>query len=265
MKGFFPLAILRSAALLVPRELRAEWLAEWTGELWHVHEPAATAFCWGAYKDAFWLRRNCSAAEERHSRLEAPAHCLLLLAVLAASGWLGALLVPDVRTALAHTKITESLKGFLSVMGFAWGIVAITSRLSLGEYPVTANSPWRLIRLRRWLFLVAKVVLLLALIYIAAFGLMAFAPRMDRAVGLLLNLLVWTSALAFRWVLRDQQRRCPVCLRLLADPVRVGRSSGYFLEWNCTELVCFRGHGLLYVPECRTSWFHEQRWFYLKP
>ena len=51
------LAILRSASLLVPGPHRAEWFAEWTAELWHVNR-GATAFCLGAFRDAFWLRRN---------------------------------------------------------------------------------------------------------------------------------------------------------------------------------------------------------------
>jgi hypothetical protein len=49
------LAILRSASLLDARSDRAEWFAEWSAELWHV---VATAFCLGAFRDAFWLRRN---------------------------------------------------------------------------------------------------------------------------------------------------------------------------------------------------------------
>ena len=52
-----PLAILRTAALLVPGESRAEWLAEWRSELWYVHGNTA-AFCAGAFRDALWVRRN---------------------------------------------------------------------------------------------------------------------------------------------------------------------------------------------------------------
>src|SRR6266849_9772059 len=86
------LAILRGAAWLVPREQRAEWLAEWRSELWSVwrtcnREPrAATAFCLGAFKDALWLRRNSPSpnACERF-RLGSPLRCCLFLAVLAAA------------------------------------------------------------------------------------------------------------------------------------------------------------------------------------
>ena len=55
----------------MPGGERAEWLAEWQAELWHVWHTysrkscgcfrggqAVTAFCFGAFHDAFWLRRN---------------------------------------------------------------------------------------------------------------------------------------------------------------------------------------------------------------
>ena len=43
------------------------------------------------------------------------------------------------------------------------------------------------------------------------------------------------------------------CLRPLAEPVRVGRPSLNFLEWNGTELLCTEGHGLLSIPEIESS------------
>lgn len=62
--------ILRSASWLVPQESRAEWLREWSAELWHARdaatvdglcslaeEKALLPFCLGAYKDAVCLRR----------------------------------------------------------------------------------------------------------------------------------------------------------------------------------------------------------------
>ena len=64
------LFILRCAAWLVPGQERAEWLAEWQAELWHVwhsygrksavlpRRAEVTDFCLGAFHDAFWLRWN---------------------------------------------------------------------------------------------------------------------------------------------------------------------------------------------------------------
>src|SRR5947207_14515011 len=86
------LALLRGAAWLVPREQRAEWLAEWRSELWYVCRTTnrrprdATAFCFGAFKDALWLRRNSAEPNARERFwLESPLQCCLFLAVLAAA------------------------------------------------------------------------------------------------------------------------------------------------------------------------------------
>jgi len=59
--------------------------------------------------------------------------------------------------------------------------------------------------------------------------------------------------LAFRWAFLDQRQRCPVCLRLLSNPNRIGQLSQIFLERSGTEYFCINGHGSLYVPEFRTT------------
>jgi hypothetical protein len=61
-------------------------------------------------------------------------------------------------------------------------------------------------------------------------------------------------------VFRDQQRRCPVCLKRMTHAVEVGQPSRTFLSWNGTELVCEHGHTLLHIPDSPTSWFGAQRW-----
>jgi hypothetical protein len=68
-----------------------------------------------------------------------------------------------------------------------------------------------------------------------------------------------------RWILEDQRRRCPTCLRLLAKPVRIGHASRTLLEWHGSEFMCLRGHGLLHVPEQPSIWPGEQRWLDLDP
>jgi hypothetical protein len=69
--------------------------------------------------------------------------------------------------------------------------------------------------------------------------------------------------LALRWALIDQRQRCPVCLRLLNNPVRIGTPSQTFLEWYGVESTCSRGHGLLHVPEIPSSYSGNSTWLRL--
>ena len=80
--------------------------------------------------------------------------------------------------------------------------------------------------------------------------------------GLLLTLaylaLVGSAVLG---CLADQQRRCPVCLRLMAAPVRIGSWASVF-EPVVTELLCDEGHGALCLQECEMG--EPDRWLALK-
>src|SRR5579862_2687385 len=101
----FDRAILRMAACLVPGEQRLDWLAEWNAELWYVRERGgrrAAGFALGAFRDAWWLRRNsppppglplCSTL-----RLQSPAQCLGFLVLMTVAFGLLAVRLPRVRT-----------------------------------------------------------------------------------------------------------------------------------------------------------------------
>ena len=135
-----------------------------------------------------------------------------------------------------------------------------TTSLPLGEYPYNPRQQSLSLRLRRWLFFTAKLLLIVPLVCFASLDMAQLFPDAQSAqlfvtfVGMLASL---------RWVLRDQRRRCPVCLEFLRHPVHVGQPSRNFLAWNGTELICVVGHGFLHVPELPTSWFATQRWLYL--
>lgn len=135
-----------------------------------------------------------------------------------------------------------------------------TTSLPLGEYPYNPRQQSLALRLRRWLFFAAKFVLILPAVGLAALD-AAQAFQDTQSAQLVLTFAA--SLAAFRWMLRDQRRRCPVCLELLRNPVHVGEPSRNFLAWNGTELICAVGHGFLHVPELPTSWFSTQRWLYL--
>jgi hypothetical protein len=84
-------------------------------------------------------------------------------------------------------------------------------------------------------------------------------PWSDEGSGPLIS---WFYVLGTMGVLfvavADGRARCPVCLRLLAFPVRIGSPGSLFLNWSGTELYCSEGHGILHVPHLFTSW-HERR------
>lgn len=256
-------AMLRSAALVVPDPQRAEWLAEWRSELWHARlalgTARATAFCFGAFPDALWFWQNSPRRRIREVvNLNSPARCLGFLMVLAAVSLLVAYQISDARPI---PKQTSDHYLFLLILVLASAMLTGLTSLSWGDYSGVAS---RLNGLRRWVFLAAKIALIL-LMSDAAMRYVAHALNADphsSSAGLVIQAVVWGMPFALRWSLRDQRQRCPVCLRTLGNPVRVGEPAGYFLEWNCTELMCLRGHGMLYVPECHTSWFDTPRWFY---
>ncbi len=143
---------------------------------------------------------------------------------------------------------------------------AITS-LSLGEYSTHDHKLTTQARLRRWLFLAIKLALVFPAVYFVSVDLAYLvrdvSPIRSEYIQIVASFVLCLSAL--HCVVRDQRRRCPVCLSTLSSPARVGQASRNFLDWNGTELICTGGHGLLHVPELPTSWFHTQRWLYLDP
>ena len=188
------------------------------------------------------------------SRLQSPVNCVLLLALLGAVSLFLAIRVPYTRVEgeppVGELLILLNLHALLITFLV---LPAITS-LRLGEYPANSHSPPLATRLRRWFFLAIKIALIIQILFCTS------------ASSKLIQPYVWVIyLLAFRWALIDQRQRCPVCLRLLTNPTRIGRPSQTFLEWYGIELMCAKGHGLLYVPEIPTSWYSTQRWLYLDP
>ena len=164
-------------------------------------------------------------------------------------------------------RIREPFSIFLFALLLAFLALPATTSLPLGEYPAQSNQvPWTT-RVRRWAFLSAKFILIVPIVYFGSFDLAYSSTSLSAANSELLELFTsfWALLFAFRWALRDQRRRCPVCLCTLTNPARVGQFSRNFLAWNGTELVCLSGHGLLHVPDIETSWYSNQRWLYLDP
>jgi hypothetical protein len=133
---------------------------------------------------------------------------------------------------------------------------AVTS-LSLGEYPANRQRFSRATTMRRWLFLAAKITLVLPISLFGALDFISILAVSLQGQGAILGIV-----LGLRWALVDQRRRCPICLRVLTHPTRIGQASHTFLELWGTELICTRGHGLLHVPELSNG-YTTQRWQHL--
>jgi hypothetical protein len=223
-------AILRTAALVVPRRKRAEWLAEWRAELWYVERRssrrAAVRFTLGAFRDAFWLRRSCP-----HRNVESAEACLVLLGLAAAAAIFSFMRWPP--------RLSGPPLAYVLMLAVALAILPATLPLTFGEYPRTA-------RLKRWGFAALKMALIATIVFCATRGLEPHGTLAGYVAG-------------FRWALLDQRRRCPVCLRRLANPTRIGGPARTFLEWYGTELFCTRGHGLMHIPEVAAS-YSAPRW-----
>jgi hypothetical protein len=172
---------------------------------------------------------------------------------------------------LLGIKINGAARGpwdaFLFAILLAFlALPAITS-VSFGEESVSLHEISWPRRFCRSGFLVAKIALLLPLLHFAALDLSyGFFPfNVNQALYIQLVVTFFGCLFGMSWVLNDQRRRCPVCLRRVAHPARVGQLSRTFLAWNGTELVCMGGHTLLHVPSLPTSWFGSQRWMFLDP
>jgi hypothetical protein len=251
-------ATLRTASLLAPGDQRAEWLRAWHSELFYVPRRGATRFCLGAFRDALWLRRNNLNPAPTRMHLESPLRCLAFLAALAMVCLLiaGSLTAPLALRASLWRLRTRDLPGACLVMLILSCLLLPATRIAMGRYPAGRNpAPWR-----SRLFLVTKVVLVQPVLLCSFFLLILVGPLVPMAPQLVV-FGIWI--LTFRWVIMDQRRRCPVCLRLLTDPVRIGTPSETFLEWYGAESNCARGHGLLHCTEIASSYARAAQWLRL--
>jgi hypothetical protein len=164
-----------------------------------------------------------------------------------------------------RAQLPSSILLFTLILAFL--SLPATTPLPLGEYPRHSGRLPRATRARRWIFLSIKFALVVPLVHFTsvdvAYGVQGISFTTAQCIQLAISFFGFLFAL--RWILQDQRKRCPVCLRLLSNPARVGQASQNFLAWNGTELICAGGHGLLHIPELPTSWFSTQRWLYLDP
>ncbi|GGG74693.1 hypothetical protein [Edaphobacter dinghuensis] len=176
---------------------------------------------------------------------------------------------PDDTDYLTCNSLSSQARGtfhiFLFTVILAFLALPATTSLPLGEYAAIHHKLSNARQLRRWVFFATKIVLILPIVYFGSIDLAYLSRSMSPETSDYIQIVASFSLCLFalRWALRDQRKRCPVCLGKLTNPARVGQPSRTFLAWNGTELICVGGHGLLHVPEMPTSWFSTQRWLYL--
>lgn len=176
---------------------------------------------------------------------------------------------PDDTDYLTCNSLSSQARGtfdiFLFTVILAFLALPATTSLPLGEYAATHHKLTRAKQFRRWVFFATKIIMILPIVYFGSIDVAHLSASMSQETSGYIQIVVSFSACLFalRWALRDQRKRCPVCLGKLTNPARVGQPSRTFLAWNGTELICVDGHGLLHVPEMPTSWFSTQRWLYL--
>jgi hypothetical protein len=252
-------AILRAAALLVPAADRGPWLDDWRSELWYVPREGETRFCLGAFRDALDLRRHSPALTPP---LASPLHCLAFLTLLAVAslGLVAALAGPLAASAPIWRMPRRELPGeCLLTLLFSCVLLPIIRAATPRAPSLAPPRSWPS-RGRAWLFLALKIVLVQPILLVG-FVIVMIVGRLAPVAAQLGLLALWVGTL--RWVLDDQQRRCPDCQRLLGGPVRIGVASRTFLEWYGGESSCSEGHGLLQTPDPCAAYSRSGQWLRL--
>lgn len=253
--AWLPYTILRAASFLAPRDERSEWLEGWRSELWYIPRRGATLFCLGAFQDALWLRQNNPRPVKKTGiYMQSPFSCLAVLATLAAVSFLIAIRLERTLTfpEAPRTSASGGLAEFLLIY-----LLLAAIALIIGDSPGHHRSMPRPGKWRSWIFLILKIMLVLPILQCTLVLIVVVnVPFLSLGFFAIYILLV-------RWAFTDQRRRCPVCLRLLTDPVRIGTPSQTFLAWYGAESICARGHGLLHAPETSASYSGNQQWLRL--
>lgn len=249
--------LLRSAQRVVPGSHREEWLRHWHAELYHSHSRRSASarhrLALGLLLDAAWLRKE----HWRSNLAGSSALCLALLALLLLLAALPVFILAGNPKAFA-TTIACSLPSF-AFGSLPIGIVGLfTSRVSVEERALPLHG-----RIRACIFQACKIALLLPLTFLLSVDLFAPLRPFSWFPAFLLQSFAFAALalIAFHWTVVDSNLRCKHCLRPLAEPMRVGRPSHNFLEWNGFELLCSEGHGLLSIPEIESSSYTSSRWF----
>lgn len=268
--------LLRLASLMVPKEVRAAWrhrraaslhslaiLAE-RGELPGSDSAFLAWWCRDALADAFSL--HCGGFDPRRWMrgpafpMVAAAAALLLIGACTHGFAVTRSLLDALKGATSNLQ-QDRLMANLAPIAFALAAstMAAVRRVSLGGH----TWRYRAYLLGKTLSLATIVSLLWIEGGAALRG--SIPSQTVRILGggvVLAVAFVATFGWVVLWSLADQQQRCPVCLRRLVMPVRIG-SWGSVFEPATTEWICEAGHGTMCVREVEAG--ESDRWIELEP
>lgn len=171
---------------------------------------------------------------------------------------------PQMESFSARAHQGAKLYLFFTVLSLFGGIALGSSRLGGAKTRKLKLS--RSHAARWWGFFVLKTLLLLAICFVGALEITGrVSIMMTGSVHPLVGpfstwLFLVTAMIALSWSLHDQSRRCRFCLKRLGNEASVGMPGYLFLGWWGTELVCSDGHGMLHVPEMKSSWQEFDQW-----
>jgi hypothetical protein len=171
---------------------------------------------------------------------------------------------PEVSMMVSRGRQAAKIYLFFAFLALLVGLALAGSRLAAARAQRIKLSARGLTRW--WAFLLAKILLLLVTCFVFALEAcgrvsILLTGTIQPLVGPFSTWLFLVSAMAaFSWCLYDQTRRCRVCLKRLGNEASVGTASYLLLDWWGTELVCSDGHGLLHLPEMKSSWLEVEQW-----
>jgi hypothetical protein len=254
--------LLRLASLMVPREERAGWrdsrdaslhglwILAGRGELPGSDFAFLAWWCGDALSGAFLM--HCRGFDARRwvrgpAFLLAAAATALVLMAASTHGFAVTRSLVDSLGRAASIKEQDRLVANFFPVAFALvvSLIAAVGRVSLGGHS------WRY---RAFLLLKTLVLMtIVPLLWIeGGTALRRSIPNETVRIlagGLVLAVVfIATFGWAVLWSLADQRHRCPVCLRRLVMPVRIGTWASVF-EPVTTEWICEAGHGSLCVCE----------------
>ena len=181
--------------------------------------------------------------------LTSPACCLFFLAIVAALSRLGTPFANDYSERAGRGRFRVGTHSMSTSM--ACILLPAITNLPLGEYPRYAR--------RRWVFLASKVWLILPSIYAACIYIL-YQNRSHQPFVIPPQVLLVAIVLAFRWVLNDQRRRCPVpAIARPCRPCRAARARFYRVERHGTDVHARPRITAHSSHACQ--WSGRQRWF----